>query len=232
MPQRRNTQNKKNGKSKSQPNGQLVPRYPVDPHKSVVHKTLSFVPPRMRQTLRYAQEINLVGTSGALASNGIALNGLFDPDTTGGGHQPLGFDQYLAMYERYCVLSTRVTIDCAINGAAVPTLVGITGLPGITTYASATGRIEVGSTAYRVLPALQATPASLTSVFDMAKFFGIDDLSDEPDICGTSTANPATVAGCTIWCRDVLGTSTVNVSFLVLVEYDTLFLKPAPVPQS
>ena len=207
-------------------------RYPVDPHAMVVFRSPSFVPPRMRRTLRYAQEINLVGTSGAMAINGFALNGAFDPDTTGGGHQPLGFDQYMAMYTRFCVHSCRITAEFALNGAAVPTMAGITGLPTATTYANVTGRIETGTTAYTLIPALMSVPCSLSAVFDLKDYFGVVDLLDEPDIWGTSTSNPATIAGGQVWARDINGTSTVNLSVLVLVEYDMTFLQPATVPQS
>ncbi len=37
------------------------------------------------------------------------LNSLYDPDLTGTGHQPYGFDQFAALYSRYKV--DRVHID-------------------------------------------------------------------------------------------------------------------------
>lgn len=42
-------------------------------------------------------------------------NGLYDPDISGTGHQPLGFDQWMAFYDRYRVLSSTCTVT-TING--------------------------------------------------------------------------------------------------------------------
>lgn len=44
------------------------------------------------------------------ASRDFALNGLFDPDVTGVGHQPMGFDQWTAFYNLYKVYKVDVKI--------------------------------------------------------------------------------------------------------------------------
>lgn len=44
-------------------------------------------------------------TAGAGAMATFRLNSLYDPDLTGTGKQPLGFDQYTAIFNRYRVLS-------------------------------------------------------------------------------------------------------------------------------
>lgn len=37
-------------------------------------------------------------------------NGCFDPNFTGGGHQPLGYDQWSAFYRRYRVRASKMTV--------------------------------------------------------------------------------------------------------------------------
>lgn len=44
---------------------------------------------------------------GSAASYQFRLNSLFDPDYTGAGHQPMGFDQLAALYQRYRVYGCK-----------------------------------------------------------------------------------------------------------------------------
>jgi hypothetical protein len=69
-------------------------------------------PVRMNRTLRYSQLVTLTaGASGLFGTEQIfRLSSLFDPDLTGTGHQPYGFDTLAAIYYRYKVNAVRVCI--------------------------------------------------------------------------------------------------------------------------
>lgn len=43
-----------------------------------------------------------------------AMNGMFDPDVTGGSSQPIGYDYYAQLYQRYEVLASSISI-MAVN---------------------------------------------------------------------------------------------------------------------
>lgn len=63
--------------------------------------------------LEYTHVVNVTEgapTSGAF--NQYRLNSCYDPDLSGTGKQPLGFDQYSALYGRYRVLKATVDIYC------------------------------------------------------------------------------------------------------------------------
>jgi len=64
--------------------------------------------------------------SGAAASNVsrqvYRLNSLFDPDATGAGAQPSGFDQYAAIYNRYTVF--KVDVEAHFSAINSTTLTG------------------------------------------------------------------------------------------------------------
>lgn len=49
-------------------------------------------------------------SAGTGAFNQYRLNSLFDPDLSGTGKQPLGFDQYSTLYGRYRVLKAKVEV--------------------------------------------------------------------------------------------------------------------------
>ncbi len=92
-------------------------------------------PTRTVTRLDYTDQFDIVCTSGVLSVYTFNSNGLYDPDQTGTGHQPLGFDQYASQYNRYRVLkldfqvsfgnpavsysSYRCTV-AHVNGSTVP----------------------------------------------------------------------------------------------------------------
>jgi len=78
---------------------------------------------RLRVKLRYVSY--LVGTTSVTAAYNIFNgNNLFDPDRTGVGHQPRGFDQYATQYRNYCVYASRIKIT-TFNGEAGSNLITV-----------------------------------------------------------------------------------------------------------
>lgn len=60
--------------------------------------------------LRYVGARGLNPTVGGVADNWtIKANGMFDPDLTGVGHQFLGFDQWMAFYNHFQVMGSKIT---------------------------------------------------------------------------------------------------------------------------
>lgn len=63
--------------------------------------------------LKYSDAFNLASDATLTSYTGsqyvFRLNSLYDPDLTGTGHQPYGFDQYAALFNRYKV--DKVTVD-------------------------------------------------------------------------------------------------------------------------
>lgn len=83
----------------------------------------------------YADQFDITLVADVLNTYTFNANGLFDPDQTGAGHQPLGFDQLAAQYAKYRVLSVAyhvtfgyttangTTVLCnvaMVNGSTVP----------------------------------------------------------------------------------------------------------------
>lgn len=89
---------------------------------------------RQLATLLYVQDISLDPTPNALGATGTNVwqfsgNNLYDPDTTGFGHQPMYFDNLMAVYQRYrvnfaqiCVTVVNHSVNTATyNGTSVTT---------------------------------------------------------------------------------------------------------------
>jgi hypothetical protein len=74
-------------------------------------------PIRMRTKLRYSERVGLTSTAGILTSTVFWGNNLFDPNFTGTGSQPEGFDQWALLYDSYTVYRSRIKVTIAATGA-------------------------------------------------------------------------------------------------------------------
>ncbi len=71
---------------------------------------ITFIDPHMYVTLRYTETVQFSNLTTVGSQNIFNLNSCFDPNRTGTGHQPYGFDQLAALYNRYRVLKVKWTI--------------------------------------------------------------------------------------------------------------------------
>lgn len=77
---------------------------------SLLLTKMPIFPVRTSKRLRYSTFVPLTSTSGAVTSWVFSANGLFDPDISGTGHQPMGFDQMMLFYNHYCCTWAKMTI--------------------------------------------------------------------------------------------------------------------------
>ncbi len=102
----------------------------------------TYVDPHFYATLRYSLCQTDAAASGTAINQVMNLNSLFDPDRSGVGHQPYGFDQLAALYARYRVLKTKWEItfmsasssNCAMFCCVVPTNGTVASVTTITTF--------------------------------------------------------------------------------------------------
>lgn len=77
------------------------------------------VPDRLVTTLHYHEIVSM--SDGAGGDQQWNLNSLFDPNRSGTGHQPLGFDQLATLYQRYRVLKASWKVQCTnVFGPIIP----------------------------------------------------------------------------------------------------------------
>ena len=63
------------------------------------------------------------GAVSAMTNQSWSMNSVFDPDYTGGGHQPQGFDEYSALYDSYRVNYVDVEIQACLDYDATETVI-------------------------------------------------------------------------------------------------------------
>ncbi len=60
--------------------------------------------------LKYTEQISLDPGAAAVAHFLFRANSMFDPNSTGGGHQPVGFDQWAIFYNFYSCISSKIKV--------------------------------------------------------------------------------------------------------------------------
>lgn len=78
--------------------------------KKLMNLSLEVVPHIKFARLRYASTDSMSINNAFQTQNKFSLNGLYDPDVGGIGHQPYGFDQMMGLYNTYCVLGAKIKI--------------------------------------------------------------------------------------------------------------------------
>lgn len=146
-----------------------------------------------RFTTKYVEmNVQLNPTVGGLpASYVFSLNGLYDPNITGVGHQPLGFDQLMPMYNHYTVIGAKIKVIANNTDVSHGCTVLLQIKDTATTSNSAVEMIENGLTKYCLLgPELSGSSTkTLYNKCSMKEFFG-KNIVTEHDYRGTNGTNP------------------------------------------
>lgn len=77
-------------------------------------------PDRLLVRLPYNDSFVMGGTAGQTSIQSMNMNSIYDPDRTGTGHQPLGYDQWAVFYKKYKVhkVAYNVTFTQYYDGSA------------------------------------------------------------------------------------------------------------------
>lgn len=132
-------------------------------------------------TLKYTEGyITVDAPVGSSAGYVFRANGLFDPNYTGTGHQPLGFDQWCAMYNRYVVLASKIKVTFyATDTETLDVVAGVAVYDTTTTASSIEKYMEQPMASWTVIPAgAGADTKTCYAAFDVKTFNGNLPLDD------------------------------------------------------
>jgi len=157
-----------------------------------------------------------------------SLNGLFDPDISGVGDQPTGFDEYMALYSKYTVLATKVKIKALNADSEYPQICGatVTALDGTTTDPNV--YIRNGTPQWHILGRYGDgnNQREWTMDVDIQQLSKSNILVD-PQFSGISNSNPDNQWYLQIWSGGHDGSDAGNVYWYLEFEYLTEFREPA-----
>lgn len=146
----------------------------------------------------YYDQISLDATSGTPAQYLYSANGMFDPDITSTGHQPLGFDQWLGLfYNAFCVYKSEITVTFMSQAAdATGQATCLVGLVADSSVATVVTTIAEQPTYVRKELGSVGSGKDVIKIVkkcDVAQFFGLGRKALYADSThrGTAAANPA-----------------------------------------
>lgn len=112
MFKRRRVYRAKRGRKRARRARRFVRKYPTRTRgpRTMVRTGLGF-PRKMTMTLRYVDHFIITSTTGIMQTQRFSANGLFDPDITRTGHQPMYFDQVMSLYNHYHVIGSVIEVE-------------------------------------------------------------------------------------------------------------------------
>lgn len=170
------------------------------------------------------------GALGAPNAYVFTANGMYDPNITSTGHQPMGFDQMMLFYEHYTVTKSKITVNFINTDSLNAVMVGILIAPDATVGTSSDTLLENGMYVKKLL----TTPTSggsqtgsLTCTANISKINGKKDVKSENDFRGDLTSNPVEQTYFHIFAYNPFAkTQCTGLYFEVLIEYDAIFTEP------
>lgn len=180
-----------------------------------------------KNTHVYFENLVTLNPSVSIAAvNVFSANGLYDPNVTGVGHQPVGFDEMTSLYGDYIVKRCWVKAVFVNSESAAGALVGIAFTQTGTSTGDVRQYIENGNCTYSVVGA--STGKDCTTVLgqiDISKMAGFN-VDNSPDYSGSSGANPALQIYAHVFAAGITGGDPGSVQASVELRYDVEWRRP------
>ncbi|AXH76623.1 MAG: capsid protein [Circoviridae sp.] len=193
------------------------------------------LPTQRLARLVYVNNTEATSNLGVISVLKYRANSVFDPDQTGVGHQPFGFDTWATLYNHYVVLGAKITVKAinSIPDGASPAYIGcyLSDDTDISNYPNAYQLMEAGKGSYRLVNPGNNRPIAFGSRFSAKKFFNVTDVKDNARLAAAVTANPLEGAIFNVWYQTGNG-STATMYLSVRLEYIVSFGEPRDVNTS
>jgi len=177
-------------------------------------------PLQLRNTLRYAETIS-ISISAGISSYVWSCNSLYDPNTSGAGHQPYYFDQLTTIYNHYTVLKSRFRVVVYSDTSkyyTVSLFVNDDASAGISNNYAA---IERPGSVTKVFNPQISEPPTLYSSWDAVKAFGPSPMAND-NLQGSSAASPTETQNYHVVIYDESAANT-TVKLMAYIEYDCVW---------
>jgi len=185
--------------------------------------------------LTYCDNFTLDPGANSTAGKLFRANGLYDPDATVGlGHQPYGFDQLMAVYNRYVVLGSKITVTAMPSGLNSALIIAVK-LSDNAALLSTTPTVLQEQPGYKykmISNASAAVQPRITATYS-ARRMCVPGFMYNDQYIGTKNLDPADQWYFTVLTANPSPTiDNVNMYFNVRIDYVAKFMNPVELEAS
>lgn len=202
-----------------------------------MYPRLKYSPLNVKQKVlvKYQDHLTLNGGIGTANVDQFRANGLYDPYVGAGGHQPRGFDQLMALYDHFTVISATIHVDFANMDTSNPYVCFVSLKDSTAASTSLNDYLEDDRTKYVILgPKVAGSDIkSIQLHCNPNKFLGRSKPLADPDLKGSSGADPTEQAFFHIGVRTLdPAVDGANVLCNVVINYVAILTEPKQPAQS
>lgn len=192
------------------------------------------LPQKYTTKMVYSDNIVINAPSAFAADYVFSCNGMYDPNLTGIGHQPRGFDQLMLMYDHYVVIGAKIVVRFDNSQNTKPVMAGIMVLDRATPNTTILDWQETATCKKQFIQGSGGTSTGvITYSINPNKFLGRSKPLADPTLKGTTAANPT--ESCAfhvgVWAADA-STDLSAVDAVVQIEYMCVLIEPKIVASS
>lgn len=166
------------------------------------------------------------GVAGVADARIFSCNGIYDPDISGTGHQPTGFDEFMAFYDHYRVISAKAFVHFRNEDATNTQFVGcyVSDRPSFSL--NIRDLVENGRGSYLTLDPAGAgvSTGDVEIAVNVSAFLGTK--IDEKSTWGTNAANPTEQCYFIVWAGPDSSADSAAVRTAVRIEYIVEYKEP------
>jgi len=192
------------------------------------------VPYKLMTKIKYSSSIQLAPTT--IVTDVVHIfqaNGTYDPDITGGGHQPRGFDQLMALYDHNVVVFSEITVMYPCSAVDSAPYIAHLSLEDFTSQsADLNAYLEKSDCVYKQVSGTQGYPTTLTLKRNPNTFLGRKDPLSDPNLKNSASANATEGAFWHVGLAIGSGTTPNSMRCHATITYTVVFIEPKDPGQS
>jgi hypothetical protein len=185
---------------------------------------------QQKSTFIYHEEFTINPSAGGVPAVYIfSVNGLYDPNISGVGHQPRGFDQLMVLYDHYVVIGAKITVNFAsTDSAGDSNMCGVTVRDNASTLTTPNDIMEQRYISYGALGGeTNGPPISVSFACNPNHFLGRSKPLSDPELKGSSSANPTEQCFFHVFGYPVeSGRDSSGIQCQARIEYEAILIEP------